>query len=76
VCHLSVLTMDGPFLLQDFDKSALLRLSKVLTFMNLSLDPTNVDPRHSDPMVFFSLPLELTLPRNLEEFLSVKGLDL
>jgi hypothetical protein len=36
--------------LRDFDKSALLRSSKGLTFMHLSLDPTTVDPRCSDPM--------------------------
>jgi hypothetical protein len=36
--------------LWDFDKSALLRSSKGLTFVHLFLDPTTVDPRCSDPM--------------------------
>jgi hypothetical protein len=35
--------------LQDFDKSTLLCSSKGLTFVHLFLDPTNVDPRCSDP---------------------------
>jgi hypothetical protein len=53
-----------------FDNSALLRLSKGLTFMHLFLDPMTVDPRHSDPadnictspMCFlWSLGIDLTI---------------
>jgi hypothetical protein len=68
--HLLVLMMDGPCLLLDFNKSTLLRSSKGLTFVHLSLDPTTVDPWHSDPtdqictsplLFLWSLDADLTI---------------
>jgi hypothetical protein len=53
MCHLSVLTMDGPCLLRDFETlTSLLSYAhpKVLTFVHLFLDPTTLDPRCSDPI--------------------------
>jgi hypothetical protein len=55
--------------LWDFDKSTLLRSSKGLTFVHLSLDPTTVDPHAQIQWIRSVLLLDLTVVLTPEMYL-------